>query len=240
VLKRDENYSEDYLYRAGHPINSRFGYEVDMSNPFYTASDFEADGTTLKEGFATTTFGTVQPGDLKYKNQNPNSDDVINSDDQVIIGKTNNPLDYSLNVQVSYSGFSLFLLGTGQTGGDALMNGSYYQMDAGDKYSAIARDTWTEATATTAKYPRMTTGQEQNNFKTSNFWQYDNSFFKLSRAQLTYEFDQKICEKLKMQNLSVNVMGSNMFEISKNKEQRQLEMGIQQLRTFTLGLRTSF
>ena len=70
---------------------------------------------------------------------------------------------------------------------------------------------------------------------------YNNSFFKIQRAQLTYEFSKDFCQKIKMKNLSVNIAGTNLLQVAENKDIRELRIGGNpQYRTFTLGLRTTF
>ena len=70
---------------------------------------------------------------------------------------------------------------------------------------------------------------------------YDTSYFSINRAQLTYEFDDVLLKKLDIEDLSINVSGTNLFEISKNKDIRQLRIGTSPLtRSITFGLRASF
>uniref|UniRef100_UPI003F4A9623 hypothetical protein n=1 Tax=Cellulophaga baltica TaxID=76594 RepID=UPI003F4A9623 len=81
----------------------------------------------------------------------------------------------------------------------------------------------------------------QNNFRQSTFWLFDTSYFSINRAQLTYEFEDAFCKELGIKDLSINLSGTNLFEIGKNKDVRQLRIGSAPLtRSFTLGIRTSF
>ena len=239
VAKRNEIYENQYQYRVGKPVESIRGL-VDQG--FYSQNDFNTDGDgnlILKEDLPVPSYGAVQPGDIKYLDKN--NDGVINDNDRESIGQWTNPWSYGVNLRLKYKGLSLFVLGTGQFGGEATKNDNYYWVDGNDKYSEVVLDRWTPETANSATYPRLSAGTNNNNFRTSTFWMYDNSFFKVKRAQLTYEFGDKICQKLKMKNLSVNVAGSNLLELSKNKDVRQLNVGGNpQYRYFTLGLRTSF
>jgi TonB-linked SusC/RagA family outer membrane protein len=239
VAKRGEIYEYDYQYRVGKPVESIFGL-VDQG--FYSQNDFNTDGEgnlSLKEDLPVPAYGAVKPGDIKYLDKN--NDGVINDNDRESIGQWTNPWSYGVNLRLQYKGLSLFVLGIGQFGGEANRNNNYYWVDGNDKYSEIVLDRWTPETANTASYPRLSAGTNNNNFRTSTFWMYDNSYFEVKRAQLTYEFSDKVCQKLKMKNLSVNVAGSNLIELSKNSDIRQLNIGGNpQYRYFTLGLRTSF
>ncbi len=239
VAKRNEVFENLYQYRVGKPVASIRGL-VDQG--FYTENDFNTDGEgnlSLKEELPVPAYGAVQPGDIKYRDKN--GDGVVNDNDKESIGQWNNPWSYGVNLKLQYRGLSLFVLGTGQFGGEGTMSDDYYWVDGNDKYSEVVLDRWTPETANTATYPRLSAGSNKNNFRTSTFWMYNNSYFKVKRAQLTYEFGEKVCQKLKMKDLSVNIAGANLLEISKNRDIRQLNIGGNpQYRYFTLGLRTSF
>jgi hypothetical protein len=75
VLKVDEDYADSYQNRAGKPIDAIFGLQ---------SEGFFSDQTDISN-HATQQFGTVSPGDIKYKDEN--GDGVIDSKDQVMIGR---------------------------------------------------------------------------------------------------------------------------------------------------------
>ena len=229
VIKKDEIYSEDYLYRKGNPVDSYFGYVSE--GLFQDAADISSH--------AFQTFGVVKPGDIKYKDQN--RDNVIDNNDQVKIGRWNAPWTYGLNLKLTYKNFSLFAIGTGSNGADAFLSGSYYRPDGDVKYSAIAKERWTENTKSTAVYPRLSSKTNTNNNQTSTFWQYANNSFSLNRVQLTYEMPEGVCGKLAMKTLSIYLNGSGLATISKQTRVRELTIGGEpQYRYFTLGLRSMF
>jgi TonB-linked SusC/RagA family outer membrane protein len=243
ATKRSRVFEFDYQNVVGRELNTLFAL-VDQG--FYKEEDFniDADGKyTLKAGLAVPSYGDVQPGDIKYQNQN--TDLVIDDNDRVDIGQTTSPWTYGVNLNLNYKRFNLFVLGTGQTGaiGNKLtgFNGYYSPNGANAKYSEVVLGRWTPATANTATFPRLSAKNNNNNFQNSTFWTYDNSYFAINRAQLTYEFDDVLCEKLNIQDLNVNVSGTNLFEISENKDIRQLRIGSNPMdRSFTLGVRVSF
>jgi TonB-linked SusC/RagA family outer membrane protein len=236
---RSEVFTEDYLQTQGREISTIFGL-VDQG--FYSEADFDTNGN-LNAGLPVPQFGNVQPGDIKYEDQN--GDNSIDNDDRRAIGQSSSPLSYGVNLNLKYKAFNLFILGTGQTGGTAskLSNGfnNYYGVNGNDKYSEVVLGRWTPATANTATFPRLSANENINNFRTSTFWMYDTSYFSINRAQLTYEFDDVLLDKLDIEDLSINVSGTNLFEISKNKDIRQLRIGDSPLtRAITFGLRASF
>ncbi|MDX1283359.1 MAG: SusC/RagA family TonB-linked outer membrane protein [Draconibacterium sp.] len=239
VTERDEIYEYDYQYRTGKPVNAIFGL---VDNGFYSAGDFttNANGSlSLNENLPVPSYGAVQPGDIKYIDQN--NDGLIDNNDRKEIGQSGNPWSYGANFRIKYKGLSLFVLGLGEFGGEANMSNDYYWVDANDKYSETVLGRWTPETANSATFPRLSSNDNKNNFRTSTFWMYNNSFFDIKRAQLTYEFSENICQKIGMSNLSVNVAGANLLQIAENRDIRQLSIGGNpQFRYFTLGLRTSF
>ena len=239
AVKRDEVFKYGYQYLVGQPVNSIYGLSDDG---FYKTSDFtiDVDGNyVLNKNLPVPSYGIVQPGDIKYVDKN--NDNVIDNNDMSYIGNLVNPWSYGLNLKLNYKGVSLFVLCRGQFGGDGLMNGDYYWVQGDKKYSDVVLNSWTPETANTATYPRLTSGASSNNFQTSTFWTYNNSFFDIQRVQLTYEFSKSFCKKMKMKNLSVNIAGSNIFRIAKNRDVQQLNVkGNPQFRHFTFGIRTSF
>ncbi len=236
---RSEVFAEDYLRTQGREISTIFGL-VDQG--FYGEADFDTNGN-LNTGLPVPQFGIVQPGDIKY--QDLNGDNIIDNDDRRAIGQSSSPWTYALNLNLNYKRFNLFVLGVGQSGADGnkLSGGfnEYYSVDGNDKYSEVVLGRWTPQTASTATFPRLSSQTNQNNFRQSTFWLFDTSYFSINRAQLTYEFEDAYCKDLGIKGLSLNLSGTNLFEIGKNRDVRQLRIGTTPLaRTFTLGIRASF
>ena len=202
---------------------------------FYSKEDFNPNGS-LVNGLAVPQFGTVKPGDIKY--WDTNSDGLIDTKDNYTIGDNAFPYSFAFNVLLQYKGFSLFVLGKGQTGAETTKSSNYYWVSGNNKYSEVVRDRWTEATAATATYPRLTTGSGSNNYRTSTFWLYDKSYFDIRRIQLSYEFNENVCKSLGMKDLSVNIAGSDLYKFAPNKDILELNVGGNpQFRNVTLGLK---
>ncbi|WP_173300714.1 SusC/RagA family TonB-linked outer membrane protein [Winogradskyella litoriviva] len=237
--KRSEVFNEDYLQTQGREISTIFGL-VDQG--FYSEADFDTNGN-LNAGLPVPQFGNVQPGDIKYQDQN--GDNIIDNDDRIDIGQSSSPWTYALNLNLNYKRFNLFVLAVGQSGAQGnKLNDSYneyYSVDGNDKYSEVVLGRWTPETASTATFPRLSSQTNQNNFRQSTFWLFDTSYFSINRAQLTYEFEDSFCKELGMEDFSLNLSGTNLFEIGENKDVRQLRIGSTPLsRSFTLGIRASF
>tara|TARA_R110002096_G_scaffold121553_1_gene263267 strand:- start:3427 stop:6450 length:3024 start_codon:yes stop_codon:yes gene_type:complete len=239
ALKRSELNEFDYQNRVGRELSSIFGL---VDEGFYAESDFDTAGN-LNAGQPVPNFGNVQPGDIKYQDQN--GDNIIDNNDRIEIGQYSSPWSYGVNLNLKYKAFNLYILGTGQTGADGNKLSStynnYYSVNGDVKYSEVVLGRWTPETADTATFPRLSSQNNSNNFQTSSFWLFDTSYFTINRAQLTYEFNDNLINKLGMEDLSLNLQGTNILEIAKNKDIRQLRIGTTPLtRSFTLGVRASF
>ena len=234
ATKRDDtNYADAYQYRQGQPLDAIWGYEC---------LGFFQDETDIANSPTQTLGGTIKPGDLKYKDQN--NDGVIDSKDQVCLGKAGwygSPTTLGINLTMKYKGFTLFVLGTGGFGGKAVKNSSYWWVSGENKYSSVVRGRWTPQTAETAIYPRLTTQSSANNFTTSDFWLYSTSRFDLAKVQLSYDFPKSIIGYGIIKGLSAYVSASNLLTIAKEREILEMNVGsAPQTRFYNLGVQVAF
>jgi hypothetical protein len=229
VIKRDELYTDSYQERTGKPVDAIFGL---ISDGFFM------DETEIA-GHPKQAFGEVQPGDIKYTDQN--GDNLIDARDEVEIGRWIAPFNYGLNFSVTYRNFTLFMLGTGFAGGNGMKSSDYYWVDGDNKYSEVVRDRWTEETKNTATFPRLSSLQNNNNFRNSDFWMYKTNRFGLSKVQVTYNLPSGILKKTFVRELGVYAMGSNLFIFSGNKDIIDLNIAsAPQLRYFNFGIKAGF
>ena len=246
AAKRDDNnYQDLYQYREGKPLDTVWGYEC---LGFFQPSDFDADGKLNESLPQPGLGGTVRPGDLRYKDQN--GDGIIDSKDQVDLGKGGwygAPTTIGVNLTFKYKNFSLFILGVGGFGGQGIKgqkNGredNYWWISGNDKYSSVVRGRWTESTAATATYPRLTTQSGANNFTTSSFWLYSTSRFDLAKVQLNYEFPKSIIGNGIVKGLSVYVSGNSLLTIAKERKLLELNTGsAPQSRFYNIGAKVAF
>ena len=231
--KRDDDaYENAYQYRQGKPLDAIWGYEC---LGFYK-DQADVDNSPASK------LGTTKPGDLKYKDQN--GDGIIDNKDQVELAKGGwygAPLTLGLNLTLKYKDFSLFALGVGGFGGNAVKNNSYWWVMGENKYSAAVRGRWTPETAATATYPRLTTEAGTNNFQTSDFWLYSTSRFDLAKVQLTYDMPKRILGEGIVKGLQIYVSGSNLLTIAKNRQILEMNVGsAPQSRFYNLGVKVAF
>lgn len=229
ALKVDEFYTDKYRDRAGKPVDAIFGLQ---------AEGLFSDQNEINNS-PTQKFSTVKPGDIKYKDQN--GDGVIDEKDEVMIGHWNSPFTCGLNLAAQWKDFTLFVLGTGQVGGTGIKSGSYYWVYGNEKYSAVVRDSWTEATKNTATYPELTTLSSANNFRYSSFWAYSTDRFSISKIQLTYTLPKSILHSSVFKNVNVYCSGNDLLMIAKNRQLMELNIGTApQTRFYNVGIKAEF
>ena len=227
--KVDEIYNNAYQYRKGHPVDATFGLEA--IGFFQDQADINASPRQL--------FGSVKPGDIKYKDQN--SDGVVDGNDEVEIRRYQAPLSGALQFKVSYKNLTLFVLGEGRSGVENFKESNYYWVDGNDKYSETVLGAWTPETKATATFPRLSSGTNSNNFRRSTFWLYKDDYFSINRVQLSWDMPRSLIGSLKMKNIGLFVDASNIYQFAKNREIRDLNTtGEPYYRTFSVGLKANF
>lgn len=232
AVKRDENYADAYQYRVGKPIDAIWGLQSD---------GFFMDDNDITN-HATQSFGEVKPGDIKYIDQN--GDGIIDDRDAVYLGRagwSGAPLTMGIQLTAKWKGFTFFALGTGRTGAYGMKSDSYNWVYGDRKYSVVVRDRWTEETKNTATYPRLSSQNNDNNFRASDFWLYKNDSFNLTKIQVTYDLPEKILHQSFIRELGVYVSGSNLLTIAKEKETLEMNVGSSpQVRMYNIGVKATF
>lgn len=230
--QRAEVFEDDYQYRQGKPVDGIWGLQ---HNGFYAD---QADITNSPSQ----TFGQVKPGDIKYKDQN--GDGIIDLRDEVFLGRagwSGSPFTGGVHITAKWKGLSFFALATARLGAYAMKNNSYFWVDGEDKYSEVVRGRWTEATKATATYPRLTTTNSDNNFRSSDFWLYSTNRFDLGKVQVSYDMTPLLKNKAFVRELGVYVNGFNLLTVSKERELMEMNVGgAPQTRFYNLGIKALF
>ncbi len=225
----DEVYDNDYQYRVGRPVDATFGLEA----LGLFRDQAEINSSPLQA------FGTVRPGDIKYKDQN--GDGIIDANDEVYLRRWQAPFSGGLQFKASYKDLTLFVLGEGRSGSETFREGNYYWVDGNKKYSEVVLGAWTEATANTATHPRLSAGTNSNNHRRSSYWLYNNDYFHIRKIQLTYTMPDRISNSLFMKKMDVFVDASDVWQFAKNRKIRDTRVGNEPYyRTFSVGLKANF
>lgn len=229
-----------YLYQQGNSIGRFYGL---VSDGFYQASDFDADGNLLS-GVVSSTYADVQPGDVKYKDLN--GDGKIDNYDFTYQLKSPLPeLYYGFGLTFDWKGLGLkaWFQGTGSYTVETSLDGIYQPLNGGNKNISkhYLSDYWSE-NHTDAKYPRLTTLENNNNYQKSDLWTTDASFLKLRELELYWNLPQKFCSSLKLDNIQLYLRGRNLFSVDNVKifDPEAISFNYPTARTYTIGVNVTF
>ena len=207
------------------------------SDGLYSEADFNPDGS-LASGLPVPTFGAIQPGDIKYLDQN--SDNIIDQKDQRIIGHGVRT-QYSIYLDLNYKNLEFYILGIGQAGDFNYRSGSYYRVFGNVKYSEMVNEAYSPANKdVNATHPRLSTTDASNNNRDSDYWLYKNNSFVIPAMQLTYNFSGNN-ESSFLKNSRVYVRANNALVLGENKKYTEVNVGsAPKTRNFAFGIITSF
>ena len=174
-------------------------------------------------------FGTVQPGDIKYKDVN--GDGVVNDGDKVAIGATTRPnMIYGFGISASWKGLdvNVHFQGAGKT--SFFIDGpTVYAFSSGEWGNILAdvagSNRWIEheisGTMSTenpnASYPRLSYGGNNNNYRQSTYWLRNGSYLRLKTLELGYSITKPLVNKIRFNNIRLFLRGSNLLTFSSFK-----------------------
>jgi len=210
VLEMDEPKREyAYRMRTGHPYGQQFG----LIALGLFENQQEIDNSPEQ------TFGTVRPGDVKYKDVN--DDGVIDINDEMAIGYSSIPeIIYGFGTQFMWKGVDLGIFFRGQANVTYSAGGSTYipfseGVGKGNVF-AKALDRWTpENPNPNAFYPRLSDGRSTNNWQRSTRTIYDGSLLRLADVEVGYNVGKKYLPWLGVESLRIYALATNVALFSK-------------------------
>lgn len=215
----------EYLYRSGHSAGQPFVLEaVGLFN-----DQQDIDNSPVQ------TFAEVQPGDIKYKDQN--EDGVIDNLDYYPIGKSGLPeLTAGISSGFTFRNFDLDALFQAVTGRSTYLGGDYYQaFQNNGKVSEIALGRWTESNKDNATYPRLSSDNNLNNYQPSSYWQRDGSFLRLRHLELGYSFTAELLRKIGVKRARIYLNGTNLFILDKLADDEHAASRYPMVSTYSFG-----
>ena len=222
VLEKDEEQKVyPYEYEKGYRVNQLKGL-VAMG----LFKDYDDIRNSPRQD-----FGTVQPGDIKYKDVN--GDGVVNSQDQVAIGATTRPnLVYGLGASFAWEGFDVNIHFQGAGKSTFSIYGkcvhAFSEGDWGNIFKDMISDRWIDSETAAklglqanenpnASYPRLSYGGNNNNQQTSTFWMRDGRYIRLKNLDIGYTLPKSFVNKLHFNNIRIYIAGSNLITWSNFK-----------------------
>lgn len=196
--------NEEYLYAKGRPINQP--YILEAVGFFKDQPDIDNSPRQM--------FGNVQPGDIKYKDQN--NDGYIDDNDRIPVGHTSYPeFYYGFDAGAGYKGFDLAVAfqGAGNRSVSLLDNNSAIPfLNGGVKPTQWVKENyWTPERGDAALFPRLTTEQNNNNYRASTLWQRSGSYLRLKNVELGYTLPAVMTRKIRIERVRVFVSAVNPF-----------------------------
>ena len=213
ILERDEeNNIYAYQYGKGYRVNQQRGLIA-----LGLFRDYDDIRNSPKQS-----WGTVQPGDIKYKDVN--GDGIVDDGDRVAIGATDTPsLIYGLGASVSWRGFDLnlhfqgagkytFLINSGAV--NAFRDGRW-----GNILQGITDNRWIssdisgtkETENPNAPYPRLSYGYNLNNQQSSSFWLRNGRFLRLKNLDIGYTLPKPMVNTIHLESVRIYISGQNLI-----------------------------
>ncbi|WP_349932798.1 SusC/RagA family TonB-linked outer membrane protein [Bacteroides finegoldii] len=188
--QREEPRLYDNLKRTGHRLNQVYGL---------VAEGIFRDEAEIASSPAQN-FSTVVPGDIKYKNVN--GDEVIDANDVTAIGySTAAPeIYYSFHLGAEWKGIGLDAMFQGTGNYSAVLNtkSMFWPLINNTSLSThYYENRWTPENLN-AKYPRLSSQSNANNYQTNTIWLADRSFLKLRNVEVYYKFPQHLMKRTKI------------------------------------------
>jgi len=215
------------------PIGQNFGYEV---IGFY-ATDAEASNATVKQ-----TFGYTQAGDAIYKDNT--NDNRIDISDMVPLGYSFLPqYEYSVSIDLKYKGIYFSAMGQGTMNSSVMLGGYVIPFSTqGNALKSYTENSWTPATAGSAKYPRLSTTANANNSQPSSMWLVSADYFKLRNLEIGYSIPQTILKDFKFVSARVYLLGLDLLTLAKEYKHGDPEtLGYYpSMKSYSLGLCLTF
>lgn len=231
--------SQIAIIREGETINSFYGYATD--GIWQSQEEITASGTK----------DNVKPGDIRFVDQN--GDNVVNSDDRIILGNSIPKVTLGLGNDFSYKNFSLSVFFDAALGFKILNNSvveSYYPVShRRNRIAEMYLNRWTPENPTD-KYPSFVNPNGQGTKAVNDRTVQDGSYLRLQTVKLDYAIPLR--ENKYVSGLSVYLLGQNLFTLtgysgqdpainSNNNSTLRIDFNsYPTYRTYTLGVNLTF
>ena len=203
VTYMDEvNGLNSWEYRTGQQVAQQWGLEVAEGNFFNNQTEIDA--------WAKSSYGTVQPGDVKYVDQN--NDNIIDAQDYVPMGSPSIPqLNYGLTLGFDFKGFDFNVLFTGVANRSLFINNNVFWglQNNNNITTEVAENSW--GISQNPLYPRLTTQINNHNYQASSLWLKDVGYFRIQTLEIGYTLPQAWMGKANINNLRIFANGYNLF-----------------------------
>ena len=192
------------LIQTGHSLNQIYGLK---------AIGFFKDQNEI-DNSPTQTFSAVKPGDIRY--EDVNRDGTIDANDKTAIGYSSvaPQLYYSIHFGAEWKGlgFDVMLQGVGRYSAVLNTKSMYWPLINNTTISQYYYDNRWTADNTDAKFPRLSSVSNANNYQTNTIWLADRSFLKLRNIEVYYNIPESLLKKTNIVNAAkIYLRGIDLF-----------------------------
>ena len=192
----------EWEYKTNRMVTQQWGLEVSGDKFFKDQADID--------GWAKSSYGTVQPGDIKYVDQN--SDNIIDSQDKIPLGKPWIPeWNFGLNLGCEYKGFDFNILFTGIANRSVFVSNNVFwgMQDNNNVTYEVAKNSW--GVSDNPLYPRLTTQLNNHNYQASSLWLKNAAFFRVQTLEIGYNLPKHLISKVNITEARLFINGYNLF-----------------------------
>ncbi len=224
----------DYLYLTGNRIGQPFMLE--SLGFFDSVADIERSPVQ--------TFGPVQPGDIKYKDQN--SDGLIDDFDRIPLKNSTLPSwDAGFDLGFNIKNFEINAFLHGQAGRSVYLGSEpllfWPLTNEGGRISTYSKQYWTEQNKNSADFPRLTTQENKNNYRPSSFWYVNGNFLRLRSLDIAYNLPKLTIQNFKLRNAKIFLRGMNLFTLDHLKyTDPEVLSGYPLMKSYNVGINLQF
>ena len=218
TYSRNKHILGDPMPRDNYPYTHWEGYWVDQNRGLIALGLFK-DWEDIRNSPQQTNWGTVMPGDIKYKDVN--ADGVIDDNDVVPVGTTSRPnLIYGFGISALWNGFDFNVHFQGAGKSSLFIDGTsvypFVDGDWGNILQDVVGNYWTEENPNpNAKYPRLSYGGNSNNYRASSYWLRDMSYLRLKTLEIGYTLPKSVVNRIHINNMRFYLVGQNLLTFSK-------------------------
>ena len=223
----------EYYYRTGMPVY--YSYGLQAIGLFRSEDDIA--GSPVQQ------FGPVKPGDIKYNDRN--KDGVINNYDIGPICNGSLPtLEFGFELGFNVKGFDFQAMLQAQL--DRYINlasysNLFFPLRTNQKISTYVKDPWTVENRETAQYPRLTTIDNANNYRSSSYWYRNGDFLKLRSVEVGYTLPEKIVNRIRLSQTRLFLRGMNILTLDHFKYSDPENIsGYPAMKSYNIGLKLQF
>lgn len=192
------------LTEEGHPIGSF--YLLEMEGIFQTTAEIF---THAYQG------NNIQPGDVKYKDQDGNS--IIDGNDRTHVGSPIPKVTAGLNINLNYGRWDLSMFWHGAYGQKILsvlnrdIEGFYRPFTVTERYY---KNHWT-GPGTSNEFPRASWDASGNNTRFSSRFIEDGSYTRLKNLQIGYTLPGGVVSQYGFKSVRIYFSGTNLLTLTR-------------------------